>query len=248
MLLIRATLFYLGLALITIIYLPISQLLWPFPIAFRFRIISKWSVFNLWWLKVTCNLTYEVAGRENIPTGAGIIMCKHQSAWETLALQLIFPPQVWVLKRELLWIPIYGWCLAAMQPIAIDRQSGVKAMRRVATAGRQRLNEGLWIVIFPEGTRVAPGVRGMYQAGGGLLAEQLQCPVIPVAHNSGYFWPRNSFCKWPGTIKMVIGPAIATQGKSAREITSAVEDWIEATVAGLPQPDTCHSGLDPASS
>jgi len=233
----RATLFYLGLALITIIYLPITQLLWPFPIAFRFRIISKWSVFNLWWLKVTCNLAYEVTGQDNIPAAAGIIMCKHQSAWETLALQLVFPAQVWVVKRELLWIPIYGWCLAAMQPIAIDRQSGVKAMRRVATAGRQRLNEGLWIVIFPEGTRVAPGVRGMYQAGGGLLAEQLQCPVIPVAHNSGYFWPRNSFRKWPGVIKMVIGPAIATQAKSAREIISTVEDWIEATVTGLPQPE-----------
>jgi len=233
----RATLFYLGLALITIIYLPITQLLWPFPIAFRFRIISKWSVFNLWWLKVTCNLACEVTGRDNIPAAAGIIMCKHQSAWETLALQLVFPAQVWVVKRELLWIPIYGWCLAAMQPIAIDRESGIKAMRQLAAAGRIRLAEGLWIVIFPEGTRVAPGARGKYQAGGGMLAEQLQCPVIPVAHNAGYFWPRNSFRKWPGTIKMVIGPAIATQAKSARDIISAVEDWIETTVAGLPQPE-----------
>ena len=232
----RATLFYLGLGLITIIYLPISQLLWPFPIAFRFRIISKWSVFNLWWLKVTCNLDFEVTGRENIPATAGIIMCKHQSAWETLALQLIFPPQVWVLKRELLWIPIYGWCLAAMQPIAIDRQSGIKAMRQVIRDGRKRLDEGLWIVVFPEGTRVAPGARGNYQPGGGMLAQQLECPVIPIAHNSGYYWPRNSFRKWPGTIKMVIGPSIDTHGKSAREITGAVENWIEATVASLPRP------------
>jgi 1-acyl-sn-glycerol-3-phosphate acyltransferase len=236
MLYLRAAMFYLGLALVTIIYLPITQLLWPFPIAVRFRIISKWSVINLWWLKLTCNLVYEVVGRETIPAGAGIIMCKHQSAWETLALQLVFPAQVWVLKRELLWIPIYGWCLAAMQPIAIDRKSGVRAMRRVIATGRRRLDEGLWIVIFPEGTRVAPGERGKYQAGGGLLAEQLQCPVVPVAHNAGYFWPRNSFRKWPGTIRMIIGPAIETRGKSAREITDAVEEWIEASVDRLPKP------------
>jgi len=232
----RATLFYLGLALVTIIYLPITQLLWPFPIALRFRIISKWSVINLWWLKVTCNIDHQVTGREHIPAGAGIIMCKHQSAWETLALQLVFPAQVWVLKRELLWIPIYGWCLAAMQPIAIDRGSGVKAMRQVTAAGRKRLHEGLWIVIFPEGTRIAPGERGKYQAGGGLLAEKLECPVIPVAHNAGYFWPRNSFRKWPGTIQMVVGPAIDIRGRSAREITRDVEEWIEVTVSQLPKP------------
>lgn len=237
MLYLRATLFYLGLALITIIYLPITQLLWPFPIAFRFRIISKWSVFNLWWLRVTCNLTYVVEGRENVPAGPGIILCKHQSAWETMALQLVFPPQVWVLKRELLWIPIYGWCLAAMQPIAIDRQSGIKAMRQVSAAGLQRLKEGLWIVIFPEGTRVAPGVKGKYQPGGGLLAEQLRCPVVPVAHNAGYFWPRNSFRKWPGTIRLVIGPAIDSKGQSAREIMSLAENWIEGVMERLPKPE-----------
>ena len=237
MLYLRAVLFYLGMALITIIYLPITQLLWPFTIATRFRIVSKWSVFNLWWLKVICNLDYDIEGRENIPAEAGIIMCKHQSAWETMALQLIFPPQVWVLKRELLWIPVYGWCLAAMQPIAIDRKSSVKAMRQVTEQGSKRLKQGLWIVIYPEGTRMAPGTRGKYQAGGGLLAEQLQCPVVPIALNSGYFWPRKSFRKWPGRIKIVIGPAIDSRGKSAREITSAAEQWIEATVDTLPKPD-----------
>lgn len=237
MLYLRAALFYSGLATLTIIYLPVTLFLWPFPLSFRFRIISKWSVFNLWWLNITCNLKYEVEGRENIPDETGIIMCKHQSAWETLALQLIFPPQVWILKRELLWIPIYGWCLAAMQPIAIDRKSAVKSIHQVAEQGLKRLKQGLWIVIFPEGTRMAPGIRGRYQHGGGMLAEQLGCPVVPVAHNAGYFWPRKSFRKWPGVIKMVIGPPVDTRDKSARQITRDVEEWIEAAVDRLPKPE-----------
>lgn len=237
MLYLRALLFYLGLSLVTIVYLPVTICLWPFPLTFRFRIISKWSVIVLWWLKITCNLVHEVEGRENIPEEVGIIMCKHQSAWETMALQLVFPPQVWILKRELLWIPIYGWCLASMQPIAIDRSSGIKAMRQIETTGVKRMQQGLWIVIFPEGTRVAPGAKKKYQAGGGMLAQKAGCPVVPVAHNAGYFWPRNSFIKRPGTIKMVVGPEIDTKDKSAGEITKEVEEWIESTVETLPKYD-----------
>lgn len=234
MLYLRAALFYLGLSLVTIIYLPVSQLLWPFSIATRFRVMSKWSVFNLWWLRVTCNIDHVVVGLENIPDEPSIIMCKHQSAWETLALQLYFPPQVWILKRELLWIPVYGWCLAVMQPIAINRQSAIKSMRQIASDGIKRLHQGLWVVIFPEGTRVPPGVRGKYQPGGGMLAEQSGRKVVPVAHNSGYVWPRNSFRKWPGTITMVIGPPIECKDRTADEITRIVEEWIESTVEKLP--------------
>ena len=195
--------------------------------------MSKWSVFNLWWLRVTCNIKHEVEGLENIPGEASIILCKHQSAWETLALQLYFPPQVWILKRELLWIPIYGWCLAVMQPIAINRQSAIKSMRQIATDGVKRLQQGLWVVIFPEGTRVAPGIHKKFQPGGGMLAEKSGRLVIPVAHNSGSLWPRNSFRKWPGTIKMVIGPPIVSKGRSAEEITRLAEEWIESTVRSL---------------
>jgi len=237
MLLLRSLLFYLGLSIATIVILPLSLLLLPFPIATRFRVISQWSVFNLWWLRITCKVKYEVEGKENIPPGAGIIMCKHQSAWETLALQLLFPAQVWVLKRELLWIPVYGWALAVMQPIAIDRSSVIKAMRQIVKQGCERMQQGLWVVIFPEGTRVAPGNRHKYLPGGGMLAEKSGYPVIPVAHNSGYFWPRNSIRKWPGTINMIIGPVIDPAGKSASEITSEVEEWIEATVQTLPVPE-----------
>lgn len=236
MVLARSLLFYVGLSGATLIFVPLSILILPLPFAPRFRIISLWSAFNLWWLKVTCGLGYEVVGTEHIPKQAGIILCKHQSAWETLALQLVFPPQVWVLKRELLWIPIYGWGLAAMAPIAIDRAAGTRSLRQIVAQGRERLDRGLWVVIFPEGTRIAPGQRGRYQPGGGMLAAETGCPVVPVAHNSGCFWPRNSIRKRPGTITMVIGPAIDSRGKSAAEITRLAEEWIESTVARLPAP------------
>lgn len=235
MILLRAILFYTGLSCATILFFPIAFLLYPVPLSLRFRVMSGWAIFNLWWLRVICGLGHEVEGLDNIPQRASIIMCKHQSAWETLVLQLIFPPQVWILKRELLWIPIYGWALAAMQPIAINRSSMIRAMRQIIDEGCNRLQQGLWVVIFPEGTRIAPGTRGKYQSGGGMLAEKAGCPVVPVAHNSGYFWPRNSLKKWPGIIKMVIGPPIDSRGKSAEEIMAQVEDWIETTVDRLPK-------------
>jgi 1-acyl-sn-glycerol-3-phosphate acyltransferase len=163
-------------------------------------------------------------------------MCKHQSAWETLAIQLIFPAQVWILKRELLWLPIYGWGLASMQPIAIDRGSAIKSFRQIVKQGCDRLAEGLWVVIFPEGTRVAPGQSKKYLPGGGMLAEKSGAMIVPVAHNAGYFWPRNSIAKKPGIIQMVIGPAIDPHGKTAAEIMAEVEEWIENTVNELPKP------------
>lgn len=234
MLLLRSLAFYTGLSLATLIFTPLGLLLYPLPLGLRFRIMKQWSVFNLWWLKICCNITHEVQGLENIPQGPAIIMCKHQSAWETLALQLVFPPQVWVLKRELLWIPIYGWGLASMQPIAIDRSSSVRAFKQIVAQGTQRLEKGLWIVIFPEGTRVRAGEKGNYQPGGGLLAEKTGYPIVPVAHNSGYLWPRNSFIKHPGKITMRIGTAIETRGKKAKQITRETEEWIEANIPPAP--------------
>lgn len=236
MIFLRSVLFYIGLTLATFIFVPLSILLIPLSFPTRFNIISRWAVFNLWWLKITCGVSYEVEGLENIPDEAAIIMCKHQSAWETLALQQFFPPQVWILKRELLWIPIYGWGLAAMNPIAIDRASGMRALKQIVKQGCERLEQGLWVVIFPEGTRVAPGDKQKYQPGGGMLAHKSEYPIVPIAHNSGYCWPKNSFRKWPGSIKMIIGPVIDPKGKSANEITQEVEQWIEATVVELPAP------------
>ena len=238
MLLLRSLLFYLGLCITTIITSPVCILIYPLPFRLRYYFVTRWTSFNLWWLKITCDLKYTVTGLENIPEGPAIIMCKHQSAWETLALQIIFPPQAWILKRELLWIPIYGWGLASMDPIAIDRDSAIKSVRQIVDQGCQRLAHGTWVVVFPEGTRVAPGEKKKYLPGGGLLAEKSGAPVVPVAHNAGYFWPRNSIIKRPGTINMIIGPVIETTGKSASKITDEVETWIENQVNQLPSPAT----------
>lgn len=230
MLFIRSLLFACGMALSTLVFAPLAVLTFPFPFRVRYRFITQWARFNLWWLERTCRLRYRVVGRENIPAGNAIVFCKHQSAWETLALQNIFPPQVWLLKRELLWIPFFGWGLAMLEPIAIDRRSGRKAVTQLLEQGRKRLADGRWVIIFPEGTRVPPGQTGRYGIGGAVLAAQTGYPVVPVAHNAGEFWPRRSFIKRPGTITVVIGPPIETRGKSAEQIREEARAWIEGTM------------------
>ena len=234
--LLRSLVFYMGLISSTIFIVPFSLLIFPLPFAKRYYFVTRWTAFNLWWLRITCNLNHSIDGLENIPTSASIIMSKHQSAWETLAIQLIFPAQVWILKRELLWIPVYGWGLASMRPISIDRGSAIKSFRQIVKQGCERLAQGYCIVIFPEGTRVAPGETKKYLPGGGMLAEKSGAKIIPVAHNAGYFWPRNRITKRSGTIQMVIGPAIDPKEKTATEITEEVAQWIEGTINKLPKP------------
>lgn len=227
MLILRSILFNLGMAISSILMAPLLPLMVLLPYRIRYPYLRQWSRFNLWSLRLICGLDYRVEGRENIPAGTAIIMAKHQSAWETLALQQVFPSQTWVLKRELLWIPFFGWGLAATRPIAIDRKAGKKAIKQVVEQGKERLGAGIWLVIFPEGTRVEPGARGRYAKGGGILAAKSEYPVVPVAHNAGEYWPKNGFLKHPGTITLSIGPVIETKGRSADEIISQTEQWIE---------------------
>jgi len=227
MLFLRSLLFVLGMWSSTLIIAPLAVLTLPFPFATRYAFITQWARFNLWWLQITCSLRYQVYGRENIPSGNAIVFCKHQSAWETLALQNIFPPQVWLLKRELLWVPFFGWGLAMLEPIAIDRRAGRKAVEQLVRQGAERLADGRWVVIFPEGTRVAPGHTGRYGIGGAALAASSGYPVVPVAHNAGEFWPRRGFIKRPGTITVVVGPAIDPRGKDAETIKEEAKFWIE---------------------
>ena len=233
MIVLRSLCFSLGQVLATLVFAVLALFVAPFPFTVRYRVISQWARFNLWWLALTCNLRYRVDGAEHIPARNGIIFCKHQSAWETLALQCIFPPQVWVLKRELLWIPFFGWGLALLEPIAIDRDSPRRALRQLLEQGAQRLAAGRWVVIFPEGTRVPPGEHRPFQNGGALLAARTGYPVVPVAHNAGEYWPRRSFLKYPGTIRVVIGPPIESAGRSAQEINCEAEDWIRARMAEI---------------
>ncbi len=227
MIVLRSLLFLLCLILLTPPYSIVSLLTFPFPPLVRYRVISSWSHIVLWLLRVLCGLRYEVRGRENIPNTPSIVLCKHQSAWETLALQEVFPPQVWVMKRSMLWVPFLGWGLAMLRPIAIDRGGGRAALKQVTDQGLDRLHKGLWVVIFPEGTRVAPGAVGRYGIGGAWLATHTNTPVVPVAHNAGEYWGRNSFLKYPGTITMSIGAPISAEGEQPGTLNDKVQHWIE---------------------
>lgn len=230
---VRALLFYAGLFTLTIPFSLLAILLIPVPAVTRSRWVSGWAHAVLWWLKVTCNLRYEVRGREHLPACPSIILSKHQSAWETIALQSIFPPQVWVLKRELLMIPFFGWGLWAVGSIPIDRSSGREALKKLVNHGKNRLKRGLWVVIFPEGTRTAPGARGKYHIGGAWLASHTETTVVPVAHNAGRYWRKNSILKYPGVIQVVIGPPLETAGLKPDAVNKQVEEWIEAEMLQL---------------
>jgi 1-acyl-sn-glycerol-3-phosphate acyltransferase len=204
-----------------------------FPFRTRWQLLQLWVHFILWWLKVTCKLTHEVQGSEHIPATASIVFAKHQSTWETIALQQIFPMQVWVAKRELMWIPFFGWGLAVMKCIHIKRGSGKAAVRQLVTQGQARLNEGIWVVIFPEGTRIPAGQQGRYRVGGAVLAEQTGSAIVPVAHNAGEYWPRRSFIKRPGVIQVRIGAPIDPTGKSANQLLMEASSWIEDRMAEI---------------
>ena len=223
----RSTLFAAALVLLTPPYALLALATFPLPRMTRYRIISGWSRLVMGLARALLGIDWRVEGREHLPSRPSVILAKHQSAWETMAFQMIFPPQVHVLKRELLWIPFFGWGLALMSPIAIDRSRGVAALRALARRGRERLAQGFWVVVFPEGTRVAPGERRPYQLGGAWLAAASGAPVVPVAHNAGRVWPRNAFLKHPGTVTVRIGPAIETAQRDPKTINSMAEKWIE---------------------
>jgi 1-acyl-sn-glycerol-3-phosphate acyltransferase len=193
----------------------------------------KSVLFMLRWL---CDLDYVVEGEEHLPARSSVVLMKHSSAWETLAQLCIFPRQTWVLKRELTWVPVFGWVLLALRPIAIDRRGGGAAVQQVLEQGRRRLAEGLWVLIFPEGTRVPAGQTRRYGMSGALLAREAGLPIVPVAHNAGDFWPRRSWLKRPGMIRVVVGPPIPTAGVDPRLLNERTQRWIEDTVARLRAP------------
>ncbi len=208
----------------------------PLHVDKRFRYAQTFAIFNLWLLKHVCRLNYEIEGMDSLPDEGAVVLCKHQSTWETLMLQIELPSVRWVLKRELLKIPFFGWGLAIQQPIAIDRSSGRKAVTQLIEQGRVLLDNKYWVVVFPEGTRAKPGTENKYKLGGSILAVETGHPVVPVAHNAGEYWPRHSFLKWPGCIKVCVGPAIETSGKNAVEVNAEAHDWIEGKMKEISDP------------
>ena len=201
----------------------------PFPFGKRFghRVARQWVRWQFFMLKHVCRLNFHVQGLENIPQENAITYWKHQSTWETLAQLLIFPAQSWVLKRELLWLPLVGQAIFALEPIAINRKAGHSAVKQVLDLGEARLKAGLWVAIFPEGTRMPPGTTRRYGLSGALLAEKTGKPIIPVAHNAGDFWKRNAFLKYPGTVQVRIGKPVYAGGRKPEEVNAEIQNWIE---------------------
>ncbi|MGD2167161.1 MAG: lysophospholipid acyltransferase family protein [Gammaproteobacteria bacterium] len=199
----------------------------------RFAGVRWWvnSVFGA--LRLFCRLDYHIEGRENLPAQNCVVLVKHSSAWETIAQLVLFPRQTWVLKRELMWLPFFGWVLALLRPIAIDRSARGAAVAQVLEQGAARLAEGFWVIVFPEGTRVPAGESRRYGLSGALLASKAGCPVVPVAHDAGSYWPRRSWLKRPGTIRVVIGEPILAGGRDPRDVNADVRAFIESTLERL---------------
>jgi len=195
----------------------------------RFALARVWGTVLLWSVRVLCRLDYKVVGAENLPKGeACIALVKHSSSWETFAQAVLLPPQVWVLKRELTWIPFVGWGIRQLHAIAIDRGAGGTAVKQMIEQGRDRLARGHWIVVFPEGTRMPPGQTRRYGVGGAAVASDTGARIVPVAHNAGYFWPRRGLLKQRGVIRVIIGPPVDPVGRDPRELNEEVQTWIEA--------------------
>jgi len=222
--------------LATVFFSVLGVLCLPLSAHGRYKVITGYNHLVTWFATHVLGIRYVVEGREHLPDTPVVIMAKHQSAWETIVFLILFPPVSPVIKQELLNVPFFGWGFRLLNPIAIDRAAGREALKQIVTQGRAKLADGFWVLIFPEGTRVAPGEKGRYGIGGAWLAVDAQVPVVPVAHNAGELWPKNAFVKRPGTVTIRIGPAISVEGKTAAEVTRETEAWIEGQMATLPRP------------
>jgi 1-acyl-sn-glycerol-3-phosphate acyltransferase len=231
--LLRSMLFTSWLFLGTLFYAVVVLIVFWLPSRLLHGIARNWARSQLWMLKRVCGLSFTVSGYEHLPHGSHVALWKHSSSWETIAQMVILPPQAWVLKRELTWIPFVGWALRRLKPIAINRRAGASAVHQVVQQGQQRLREGYWVVIFPEGTRVALGESRKYGVSGALLAVKAGCKVIPIAHDAGRYWPRRGWLKKAGRIHVVIGPPIETANRDPREINEQARVWIESTLTSL---------------
>lgn len=229
----RSMIYWLGFLVSTVIVSTGAILVRPFGGDASLHVSRQWGHVNMFMLKWICGLEYQVEGLENVAQRNAVVMCKHQSTWETMVLHTLLPCPRWVFKRELLMVPFFGWALACTDPIAIDRSAGRKAVKQLVEKGKDKLKRGKWVVIFPEGTRTQAGTETRYKVGGAVLAVESGYPVLPIAHNAGEYWPRHSFIKYPGCIKVRIGKLIETEGKAADQVLKETRDWIESRMAEI---------------
>ena len=225
MLFLRSLLYFIG-SIISVITITLCGLFFVFsPYPTRQKFLSKWAIFCIWWLKITLNITTKIIGQENVNKSPCVIISNHQSTWETLAFQTIFPAHTWVLKKELLWLPVFGWSLALLKPIIINRGDKLNAIKKVILQGSDRLKIGISVVVFPEGTRQPYNQLGEYQNGGAAIAKKSGYDIIPVYHNAGKIWPKGGFIKKSGVITIVIGEAISSSNMTSSGITEEIRNW-----------------------
>lgn len=230
----RSIIFYIGyVVLVLFVAVILSPIALCLPYKKRFPVLNLYNRAMMKWLFIACGIRIEVKGRENLPEGACVLLSNHQSEWETLFLQILKPPVCTVLKKELLNIPVFGWSLRLIRPIALNRSSPTRALKQVIKEGAEKLKQGLSMLIFPEGTRLVPGERKPFAKSGALIACRAGCPVVPIAHNAGHCWPNRSWIKRPGRISVVVGAPIETEGRDAASVTQEAEAWINATCERL---------------
>ena len=228
-LVLRSILFLVIMVVVTIPWACVCFIAAPLPYTKRYFVTSRWNVFIIWLAKVLCGIRYQIKGAENFPDAPVILLSKHQSAWETIFLLCKMPrPLVFVFKKELLYVPFFGWALGLLRMIPIDRSKGKDAFAQVVVQGRKRLADGQWVIMFPEGTRIPVGQTGKYKGGGARLAVETNTVVVPIALNSGECWGKNSFMKKPGLVTVSVGKPIAPDGLTAIELMQKVENWIES--------------------
>jgi 1-acyl-sn-glycerol-3-phosphate acyltransferase len=231
----RSALFYFGYGATLCVHATLCVLIgWALPLHARYRFATLWNRFVVWWLRLTCGVRYRISGLEHVPKGAFVLLANHQSPWETIFLYYYFVPICAILKRELLRIPFFGWALAILRPIAIDRRKGRSARNTLLTEGPKRLQAGLSVLVFPEGTRAEVGQEKKYFTGGADLAIAAGALILPVAHNAGLCWPAHRFAKRPGVIDVRVGAPISAAGREARELTAAVELVIRGMLEQIP--------------
>ena len=238
------------LLLLTVVVIPWSFVVlaaYVTPLATRYRLCAMWTRFAILSARWVCGITWRVEGWNNLPAAPSILLPKHQSSWETFWLPSFLPHKLtFVYKRELHLVPFFGWAMASLHMINIDRSRGQDAFEQVVTQGAEHLRDGWWIVIFPEGTRTAPGSTRRYKTGGARLAVRTGAPVVPIAVNSGEVWPRRAFLKVPGEVTISIGPPISPEGRTAEQVNALVESWIETQMRRL-APHRYSGPYEPAS-